>query len=84
MVPCLHQSNIDIKRKLRVWIDWKCIALVGAKTPLTRAGRESTPSQGRWYRAEKENLRKLGWTYPHGTVFAPRQFLYQKEASGMG
>ena len=83
MVPSLHQGNIYIKRKLRVWRVRKCIFLVGAKTPLTCAGRQSTPSQGRRYRVEQGNLRMLGWTYRHGTVFAPRQYIYQKESTGM-
>ena len=39
MVPCLHQGNVYIKRKLRVWRAKKCIPLVGAETPLTCAGR---------------------------------------------
>ena len=34
MVPCLHHGNIYTKRKLRVWRDQKCIALVGALIPL--------------------------------------------------
>ena len=38
MVPCLHQGNIYIKRKLQVWRDHKCIPLVGAITPLNCAG----------------------------------------------
>ena len=83
MVPCLHQGNIYIKCKLRVWRAQKYIPLVFAKTPLTCAGRETTPSQGSQYGAENGNLRKLVWTYRHGTVFAPRQYLYQKEATGM-
>ena len=83
MVPCLRQGNIYIKRKLRVWRDEKCIPLLGAKTPLTCAGRETTPSQGSRYRPDSRNLRKLGWTYRHGTVFALRQYLYQKEATSM-
>ena len=83
MVPCFHQRNIYIKRMLRVWRDRKCISLVCAKTPLTCTGRQNTPSQWRRYRAWKGNLRKLGWTYRHGTVFAQRQYLYQKEATGM-
>ena len=29
MVPCLHQGNIYIKRKLPVWRNQKCILLVG-------------------------------------------------------
>ena len=83
MVPCLHQGNIYIKRKLRVWRDQKCIHLVGTKTQLTCAGRQTTPCKGRMYRAENGNLCKLGWTYRHGAVFASRQYLYQKEATGM-
>ena len=83
MVPSLHEGNIYIKRKLRVWRVRKCIFLVGANTPLTCAGCQITPSHGRRYRVEQGNLRILGWTYGHGIVFAPRQYTYQKEATGM-
>ena len=83
MVPCLHQGNTSTKRKVRVWRHQKCIPLVGAKTILTCAGRQNTPSRGRRYRALKGKLRKLGWTYRHDTVFAPRKYLYQNEATGM-
>ena len=37
MVPCLHQGNIDTKRKLRAWRDKKCIPLVGVIIPLVGA-----------------------------------------------
>ena len=83
MVPLLHQGNIYIKRKLREWGDHKCIPLVYARTPLTCAGRQTIPSQGSRYRPEDGKLYKLGWTYRHVTVLAPRQCLYQKEAMGM-
>ena len=83
MVPCLHQGNIYTKRKLLVWRAQKCIPLVGAKTQLNCAGRKNTPSRGKQYRAQNGKLRKLGRTYLHGTVFAPRKYLYQKEATGM-
>ena len=88
MVWCLHQGNIYIKRKLRVWKlrvwrDQKCIPLVGAITPLNCAGRHNTPSRGRQYRAQNGKFGKLGRTYGHGTVFAPRKYLHQKEATGM-
>ena len=33
--------------------------------------------------SQNRNLRKSGWTYRHATVFAPRQSLYPKEATGM-
>ena len=83
MVPYLHQGNIHAKRKLRVWRAQKCIPLVGAKTILTCAGRQYTPSRGRRYRAGNEKLRNLGQTYRHGAVFAPRKYLCRKEATGM-
>ena len=83
IVPCLHQENIYTKTKLRVWRDHKCIPLVGAITPLTCVGRENTPSRGRQYRAQNGKLSKLGRTYEHGTLFAPRKYLYQKKAKGM-
>ena len=83
MVPCLHQENIYIKRKLRVWRDQKCISLVSVKTPLTSAGRQTIPSQGSRYRAGNGNLHKLRRTCRHGTVFAPRHYLHHKEATGM-
>ena len=79
----LHQGNIYIKTKIRVWRDQKCIRLVSAKTPLTCAGHQTIPSQGSRYRPENGNLRKKGWTYRHGTMFAPRQYSYQKESMSM-
>ena len=82
MVPCFHQGNIYTKRKLRVWRDHKCIPLVGAITPFNCAGRHNTPSRGRQYRAQNGKFRKLGRTYGHGTVFAPRKYRSQKEATG--
>ena len=83
LVPCLHQGNIYIKRKLRVWRAQKCISLVGAKSPLTCAGLKTTPSQSSRYGVGNGNLRKLGWTYRHCTVFARRQYLREKEATGI-
>ena len=59
MVPCLHHGNIYTKRKLRVWRDQKCIPVVGAKSILNCAGRQSTPSPGRQYRAQNGKLRNF-------------------------
>ena len=59
MLPCLHQGNIYTKRKLRVWRDKKCIPIVGGKTAINGAGRQSSPSRGRQYRAQKGKLRNL-------------------------
>ena len=83
MVWCFHHANIYIKRKLRVCRDSKYIPLVGGITPLNCTDRHNTPSQGRQYRAQNGKFGKLGRTYGHGTVFAPRKYLYQKEATGM-
>ena len=74
---CLHQTEATGMET------HKCICLVGPETTLTCPGRQTTPSQGGRYRTENGNLRKLGWTCRHGTMFAPRQCLYQKEATGM-
>ena len=59
MVSCLHQGNIFTKRKLRVRRDQKCIPLVGVKSILACAGRQSTPSRLRRYRALNGKLRNL-------------------------
>ena len=83
MGPCLHQGNIYTKRKLRVWRDQKCIPLVRAITPLNCESRQNTPSRGRQYRDQNGKFGKLVRTYGHDTVFAPRKYLYQKEATGM-
>ena len=83
MVPCLHQSNVYIKRKLRIWRVIKCIPLIGTKASLTCAGLQTTLSQVSQYRAENGNLRKSGSTISHGTMCAPKQCLSQKETTGI-
>ena len=77
MVPCLHQGNIYFKRKLWVWRDQKLVPLVCAKT-LTCADRQTISSQRSRYRPENANLRKFGLNYRHGTMFTPKQYLYQR------
>ena len=66
MVPCLHQGNIYNKRKLRAWRDQKCIPLVGAKTTLTCAGHQNTPSRGRQYGPRMESC--VNWDGPIAMV----------------
>ena len=83
MVPRLHQRNSNIKRKLRAWRVQKCINLVGSDTVLTSAGPQSTPFHEGWYMAQNGNMRNFGTTNPHGTAFAPKKWLYEKEATGM-
>ena len=82
MVWCLHQGNIYIKSKLRVWKlrvwrDQKCIPLVGAITPLNCAGRHNTPSRGRQYRSRTESL--VNWNGPMVMVPCLHQgYIYTK------
>ena len=83
MVPRLNQSNGDLKRKLRAWRVQKCISLVGADTVLTSAGPQSTPFHGGLYRAQNGNMWNFGPTNPQGTAFAPKQWYYEKEDTGM-
>ena len=61
----------------------KCNAQVGAETALTCAGSQTTPFYGGEYRAEYGNMRNFGPTNSHGTAFAPKQWLHEKEAMGM-
>ena len=80
MVPPLKQSNGYIKRKLGEWRAQKCNAIVGADTVLNSAGPQTTPFQGGQHRAKNESMPNFGPTNPHGTAFAPTQWLNQKEA----
>ena len=82
-VPCLHQSNVHIKRKLRGWKAQKCNPLVGGKAPLTCAGLQTTPVHRAQYRDDNGNLCKFGSTYRQSAVFAPKQCLSQKGSRGM-
>ena len=50
---------------------------------LTCLSLQATPFRGGQCGAENENLRKIRSTYCHGTVFAPKQCEYQKDATGM-
>ena len=83
MVLYLHQRKDYIKRKLLAWRVQKCTPLVGTKSTLTCAGLQTTPSHVSQYMAENGNLQKSGYTFRHGTVFAPKQCLHQKEATDM-
>ena len=55
MVPCLHQGNVYIKRKLRVWSDQKCNLLVGANTASTNTGPQTSHVSYTQYMAGNEN-----------------------------
>ena len=72
MVPCLHENNGYIKRKLRAWRVKKCSTLDGADTILTSAGPQITPFHGWKYLAQNGNMRKFGLTNTHAAAFAPK------------
>ena len=46
-------------------------------------GRKLPHFMGAQYRAGNRNMRKFGHTNPYGTVFALKQWLYQKDDTGM-
>ena len=83
MVPGLHQCNVCIKTKLRVWRAQKCNFLVSAKTTPTVLGQQTTPCLAAPYWARNKNSQNFGATYRHGTEFAPMQCLYCKEVTGV-
>ena len=83
MVPCVHQCNVYIKRKLRVWRVQKCNFLVSAKTAPTGTGQQTTPFLAAPYLVSNRNFQNFGATYCHCTVFAPMQCLYSIEATGV-
>ena len=78
-----HQCIGYIKSKLRVRKVQKCIALVGEDTVVTSAWLQTTRFDGGECKAQNGNRRNFGPTNPHGTAFAPKQWLYEKEATGM-
>ena len=53
------------------------------KAVLTCAGLQTTPSQVSQYGAENGNLQKSGSIFRHGTVFALKECIHQKEATGI-
>ena len=58
----------------------KKFPLVSAKPILSCMGPQTTQFYAGQHSADNGNLRKFGSTHPHGTAFAPKQCLNQKEA----
>ena len=84
MVTRLHQSNGYTKRELPGWRVQKCIVLLSADTVLSTVRGSKVPRlMGGSIRPRMEMCGNFGSTNPHGTAFAPKQWLYQKEATGM-
>ena len=83
MVPCLHQWNVYIKTKLRVCRAQKGNPCFGTKIPLRSTDLQGTLFHAAPLMADITNLREFGASYRRGTVSAPMECLYQKEAKGM-
>ena len=73
MVPCLHQSDIHIKMKLRDLGAKKCNPCVGTKSVLPSTELETTRFHAAPYRAVNVNFKLFWATFPHGTMYAPKQ-----------
>ena len=82
MVPCLHQSNVISKGSCGKGEPKNANPESVQKSVLTCTGVQTTRFHAAPYKADNENLRKFEATYRHGTMFAPKQYLFQKEAVG--
>ena len=51
--------------------------------PTYRCGPSKYPVSREVVKGPEQKVCKMGRTYGHCTVFAPRKYLYQKEATGM-
>ena len=60
VVPCLHQCNLYMERKLRRWKTQKCKPCFGAESPLRRTWTENHLISCIAYRAVSVNLRNSG------------------------
>ena len=74
---CLYQKEATGMESPKMYSSSRCKNL----TCLCRTAND--PVSSSQYRAKNGNLWKFGSTFFHGTVFAPKQCLYQKEATGM-
>ena len=66
-----------------MWRVQKCNFLVSAKAAPTGTGKQTTPCLAAPCLASNRKFQNFGATYCHGTVFAPMQRLYCKEAKGV-
>ena len=79
----MHQSNLHMKRKLREWRTQKCNPCFGAESPPCSTRLQTTRFHAAPYGTVSANLRKVGTLFRRGTVFAPIQSTYGREATGM-
>ena len=72
-----------MKRKLREWRTQKCNPCFGAESPPRSTRLQTTRFHAAPYGTVSANLRKVGTLLRRGTVFAPIQSTYGREATGM-
>ena len=72
-----------MKMKLREWRAQTCNPCFGATSPPRSTDLQSNSFHAASYTADSANLRKFGATFRLGNVFAPMQYLYEKEATGV-
>ena len=82
-VPCLHQSNLHMKKKQREWRTQKCNPCFGAESPPLSTSQQTTRFYAAPYGTVSAKLRKVGASFRRGTVFALLQSTYGREATGM-
>ena len=72
-----------MKRKLLEWRTLKCNTCFGAESPPRSTRLKTTRFHAAPYGTVSANLRKVGTLFRRGTVFAPIQSTYGREATGM-
>ena len=82
-LPSLHQSNLHMEGKLREWRTQKCNPCIGAESPPRSTRLQTTRFHAAPYGTVGANMRKVGTFFRRGTVFAPIQSTYKKEATRM-
>ena len=83
MVPCLHQSNAYIKKKLLIWRVQKYNFLVGAKTLPTNTGLQTTPFHAALWKLTMEFCRNSGLPIAM-VLFCTKAMLISKGSYGYG
>ena len=79
MVPCLHQCNVYVVRKLQVWRAQKFNFVVSAKSTPTGTGQQTAPCLAALYWASNRKFSNFGSTYRHGSVLAPMQHYVKRK-----
>ena len=80
MVPSLYKNNVHFERKLSRRRAQKCNTCARVKIEQTCTGLQTTTLHSAQYRDVNGKMLFFWAFYRHGTVFAPKQCAYQKDA----